>query len=357
MSRRVVLVMATAASVVLGSVFMLSEKNPFTFGWNVRPVAKADQPQAPSASAGYPPADVKSVAQNRPPPDNPVGFMLAKVAEQYEDSARYPPWSVPLTRAQAQGYRGNRYEPVILPLENGGEFTVSLEKYRFTRGEDILVLASIQGPQIVGNSLHATLERTESRQQVNSTTLQEDNQSGYYQGVLRSNEAPGEYRLLVEASVDGQPLRHVSGLTIEPYLGEFDGLDTAYISHNNLIIPVRFSPDAAGVYALSAQLYHGQQPIAQLQAEKRLDSVSDTLPLKAHGTVLASKTLNGPLHLRNLQIRQLPAQPGERTHYGYGPKGGYTFEPPDLDALQDTPAPNPESEQRAVLLKRLADKF
>ena len=149
-------------------------------------------------------------------------------------------------------------------------------------------------------------------------------------------------------------MRHASSLTIEPYLGDFEGIEDTYLSNNNLVIPVTFSPQVSGFYALSAQLYNGQQPVAQLQAEKRLDRTSDTVSLKAHGTVLANKSFNGKFQLRNLQIRQLPAKPGDRTHYAFGPDDGYDFEPPDLDDLKDTPAVNPESEQRAALLRQLA---
>ena len=91
--------------------------------------------------------------------------------------------------------------------------------------------------------------------------------------------------------------------------------------------------------------------------EKRLDSTSDTINLRAHGTVLANQTVDGQLQLKNLQIRQLPARPGDRTNYAFGPDEGYSFTPPDLESLTDTPAVDPESEQRAALLRQLADKF
>ncbi|MBC7183816.1 MAG: hypothetical protein H5U30_09645, partial [Marinobacter sp.] len=112
-----------------------------------------------------------------------------------------------------------------------------------------------------------------------------------------------------------------------------------------------------GFYALSAQLYAGQRPVAQLQTEQRLDGTSDTIKLKAHGTVLANETEAGQLQLKHIQIRQLPAKPGDRTNYGFGPDKGYEFAPPDLDDLTDTPVVDPESEQRAALLRQLADKF
>jgi len=262
-----------------------------------------------------------------------------------------------LTDAQAEGYRGNHYEPVTLPLNNNGQFTVTLEKFRFTRGEDILVAVSLQGPQVMGRSLQATLERAESRDSVTRSTLEQAGEAGYYQGSLSTDEDPGEYRLIVEATIDGKPVRHASSLTIEPYLGDFEGVEDVYVSNNNLVIPVGFSPETPGFYALSAQLYNGPQPVAQLLAEKRLDGTSDTMLLRAHGTVLANTSVHGTFQLRNLQIRQLPAQPGDRTHYAFGPDDGYAFTPPDLDDLHDTPAANPESEQRAALLKQIADKF
>jgi len=347
----------TVASIVVSTGYLLSEDNRFGFSWDTPTWEDNGQKEAPSPSIASKASQATAGLQQKPQSDNPVGFMLAKVADQYARSARYPPWSVPLTEAQAKGYRGNHYEPVALPLENGGQFTVTLDKFRFTRGEDILVVASLQGPQVVGNSLQATLERPESRDSVETTTLEQDGETGYYQGSLTTDEEPGEYRLIVEATIDGKPVRHASSLTIEPYLGDFEGLEDTYLSNNNLVIPVNFSPQASGFYALSAQLYNGQQPVTQLQAEKRLDRTSDTLSLRAHGTVLANKSFNGKFQLRNLQIRQLPARPGDRTHYAFGPEEGYDFEPPDLDDLKDTPAVNPESEQRAALLKQLADKF
>jgi hypothetical protein len=54
----------------------------------------------------------------------------------------------------------------------------------------------------------------------------------------------------VEARVDGKPVRHVSSLSIEPDLGDFGGIDSPYVSGNDLVIPVRFDPDHAGYYAL-----------------------------------------------------------------------------------------------------------
>jgi len=348
------LTMVTAG--VVGTGYLLSADNDTRFSW-LTEIASSTEP-APVQNTPPVKQSVSTDAQQpEPPPDNALGFMLASVADQYAESTRYPAWSVPLSPEQANAYRGNHYEPVSLPLEGDGQFTVTLEKYRFTEGEQILVAAAIQSPQVVERSLSATLESPESRDAVATTTLEQAGSPGYFEGVLSANESPGEYRLIVEASLDGKPVRHASTLTIEPYLGDFEGLADARISNNNLIIPVRFSPETPGFYALSAQLYIGQSPVAQLQMEKRLNSSSDTINLKAHGTVLANQTVNGQLQLRNLQIRQLPARPGDRTNYAFGPDEGYTFTPPDLDSLTDTPAVNPESEQRAALLRQLADKF
>ncbi|BEH14423.1 hypothetical protein [Marinobacter shengliensis] len=351
--------MATAVVVasVSGTAWLLSAENDGKFSWlpfgshqdhqEANAMARDRTPQANEAKASNAPA----------PSDNALGFMLASVADDYQRSARYPDYSVPLTTAQAEAYQGNRYHPVELPLEDDGRFIVTLDKFRFTRGEPILVVASLSGRQVFGDTLSATLESATKRDKADSADLPATEDSGYYQGTISSDHEPGEYRLIVEARVDGKPVRHVSSLSIEPDLGDFGGIDSPYVSGNDLVIPVRFDPDHAGYYALSAQLYNGQRALAQLSTEESLGSGSGTLVLKAHGSVLANQDIEGQLQLRNLQLRQMPDRPGNRTHYAFGPDEGYEFSPPDLGNLRDTPAVNTESEQRAALLRQLADKF
>ncbi|KAE8547016.1 MULTISPECIES: hypothetical protein [Marinobacter] len=339
---------------VAGTVWLLSAENEGSFR-GLQQDTTTSVPETVSSQESA--AEAKPAAPvSKPPSDNALGFMLASVADEYQQTIRYPDYSVPLTKAQAEAYQGNRYHPVVLPLEGDGRFVVTLDKFRFSQGEPILVVASLKGRQVFGQSLSATLETAVERDRVASAEL-ENADPGYYQGTVSSDHTPGEYRLIVEARVDGKPVRHVSSLTIEPDLGSFEGLETAYVSGNDLVIPVRFDPEQSGYYALSAQLYSGEIPLAQLQQETSLGSSSAVIRLKAHGSVLANRDIQGPLQLRHLQIRRLPATPGDRTDYAFGPEEGYEFSPPDLDGLRDQPAMNPESEQRAALLRQLADKF
>ena len=244
--------MATAVVVasVSGTAWLLSAENDGKFSWlpfgshqdhqEANAMARDRTPQANEAKASNAPA----------PSDNALGFMLASVADDYQRSARYPDYSVPLTTAQAEAYQGNRYHPVELPLEDDGRFIVTLDKFRFTRGEPILVVASLSGRQVFGDTLSATLESATKRDKADSADLSATEDSGYYQGTISSDHEPGEYRLIVEARVDGKPVRHVSSLSIEPDLGDFGGIDSPYVSGNDLVIPVRFDPDHAGYYAL-----------------------------------------------------------------------------------------------------------
>lgn len=348
------LIVAAVSVSVAGTAMLLSADNRSSFLWSEGPAVESDKSQALPAQVKN--ATAKSVPDTTAPAPSVLGVAFASAAEQYGQTVRYPPWSIPLTRAQAEAYIGNHYEPVSLPLEEDGQFTVSLDKYRFTEGDTIVIAASLRGPQVFGTQLSATLEPVGERKTVATTQLQAEDE-GYYEGTLVAEHDPGEYRLIVEASVDGQPVRHASSLSIEPFLGELHGLDSTYVSNNNLVIPLKFSPEHDGFYAFSAQLFNGSMPIAQLQAEQRLNTGEQTIEFRAHGTVLVNRSIAGPLQLRHIQIRQLPAKPGDRTHYGFGPDDGYRFSPPDLDDLSDTPAANPESEQRAALLRKLADKF
>ncbi|WP_166268484.1 hypothetical protein [Marinobacter caseinilyticus] len=302
------------------------------------------------------PASKPALPAPEPPSDSALGFMLVQVSEQYQHTSRYPSYSVPLTKDQADAYAGNHYNPIVLPLSNGGEFTVSLEKYRFTRGETLLIVASLSGPMVVGHRMSARLEATAHSERVATTELSAA-EGGFMEGVIDSDITPGEYRLIVAATVDGKPLRHVSTLTIEPDLGRFEGIGSVRIQDNDLVIPFEFAAKESGYYALSGQLFNNNQPIAHLTAEHQLTSGHHDIPLKAHGSVLASHEINGPMQLKNLQIRRLPMRPGDRTDFAFGPDDGFEFSPPDLDSLIDEPARDPLSQQRVTLLKNMAGKF
>lgn len=354
MPARLLLAIAFITLCAVGLGFFLSAENTGQFAW-----LTDSQPQL--AAVINPDSSPKTAGSLQTPPpvepsDGALGFMLASVAQDYAQNIRYPDYSLPLTEAQAKGYQGNRFDPISLPLPGDGSFTVTLEKFRFVEGEQVLVVASVMGRQVVSQRMTASLVNAATADKLESEELTRS-ADGFFQGQLTADGSPGEYRLIVEARIDGDSVRHVSTLTIEPDLGDFEGLGDSDIRNNDLVIPVHFDARTSGFYALSAQLLADGRPIALLSAEKRLDGSASTIDLRAHGSVLAGKDVDGKLQIRHLQIRRLPAQPGDRTDYGFGPDEGYSFTPPDLESLTDTPASDPESEQRAALLQRLADKF
>ncbi|WP_404362170.1 hypothetical protein [Marinobacter sp.] len=358
MAVRGLVVVSALIGSAAGLGYLLSSENP-----EQRSVAVEQSREAapsPDARPGTPaPAASSGPSSPEPPPDDALAFMLTQVSEQYQETSRYPSYSVPLSESQAKAYRGNVYDPITLPLSDGGSFSVSLEKFRFTQGEEILVAASLSGPEVVERTMDVSLESTQDQTEEAETTLDYE-ADGFYEGTLESDVPPGEYRLVVEATVDSRPLRHVSTLTIEPDLGEFVGIGTPRVSGNDLVIPVEFDASESGYYALSAQLYADGQPVAHLSGEQALDGTGDQIELRAHGSVLADLAHSGnvdQLQLKGLQIRRLPAQPGDRTDYAFGPEEGFTFTPPDLDSLRNTRAGDPESEQRAALLQKLTAGF
>lgn len=354
---RLILAIAFMGLLAAGLGYLLSAERSGTFAWFDTPGAEIQKTSSEAAFQGSkPPEGDQPVDQTPPPPsEDALGFMLASAASQYAESTRYPSYSVPLSSSQASAYAGNRFEPVSIPLGEGGQFTVTLEKYRFVVGEPILIAAQVTGPQVVSDRMSAALQRPDQSSSTRVTRLARE--QGMYQGSIEAPEQTGEYRLLVEAKIDGKDLRHVSTLTVEPFLGEFGGVGTARINNNDLVIPVTFDAEESGFYHLSAQLTHQGQPLAQLQTEQQLVGGESVIELKAHGSVIANRSISGKLKISHLQIRRLPAQPGDRTDYGFGPEAGYSFTPPDLTSLTDTPASDPESEQRAALLQKLADKF
>lgn len=172
--------MATAVVVasVSGTAWLLSADNDGKFSW--LPFNNdQDHQEANAMARDHTPEANEANASNAPAPsDNALGFMLASVADDYQRSARYPDYSVPLTTAQAEAYQGNRYHPVELPLEDDGSFIVTLDKFRFTQGEPILVVASLSGRQVFGDSLSATLESATKRDKADSADLPATEDSG-----------------------------------------------------------------------------------------------------------------------------------------------------------------------------------
>ncbi len=166
---------------VAGAVWLLSAENEGSFRGGLQQDTTTSVPEAVSnqeSAAQATPAGPVS----EPPSDNALGFMLASVADEYQQTIRYPPdYSVPLTKAQAEAYQGNRYHPVVLPLEGDGRFVVTLDKFRFSQGEPILVVASLKGRQVFGQSLSATLETAVERDRVASAELENADPPGYYQ--------------------------------------------------------------------------------------------------------------------------------------------------------------------------------
>lgn len=215
-------------------------------------------PLLPTRLMCWPPANRNKLNQSHLQ-TTPWASCLPCVADDYRQTIRYPEYSIPLTPAQAEAYQGNRYHPVALPLEGDGEFVVTLDKFRFKRGEPILVAASLTGRQVFGDTMSATLESIPDRDREDSAVL-ESVEPGYYEGTVSSDHDPGEYRLIVEARVDSSAVRHVSTLNIEPDLGNFEGLERPYVTGNDLVIPVKFDPKNSGHYSLSAQLYSGNTP-------------------------------------------------------------------------------------------------
>lgn len=181
MPLRALLTLTIVVSGAIGLGYLLAAENPGRFAWitganHAEPLPDASDSQVPAlANSSSPPPKPE-------PPDNAVGFMLASAANQYTQNIRYPEYSIPLSEDQAQAYRGNRFEPVELPLEGDGRFTVTLEKYRFVQDEDILVVATITGSSVVSDRLEVTLESTESRQQHASSSLKNDSGDSYYEG-------------------------------------------------------------------------------------------------------------------------------------------------------------------------------
>lgn len=76
--------------------------------------------------------------------------------------------------------------------------------------------------------------------------------------------------------------------------------------------------------------------------------------LKVHTVTLRAKHAAGPYVLRDFDITRLPDTPGELTSYGSAAVESFAVRGFPLDSYSNEPYVDPEAQQRADFLKKLA---
>ena len=278
---------------------------------------------------------VKSSIKKMPEEQHEFNEDIAKaasaVAQQYQQSLAFPPYSQPLTVYDEDRLKPNQFFPVTSPVgEQGGELTLSLSQYRYVYPQAIKLTISAQN---LGKA-QVTLSDTDTKQPLKT-----------HSGVARDNELvitfkgeedyPRNLQLLVEADIVGKMVPVVAQIQYMPPSATLTSFDNAYPRNDNMIVPANLTVIKSGLYRLRANLYSGTSPLAHLVAKARLDEGSEQIDFKAHWSVLPKQT--NDLRLSDFVIERMSPSPGERNSFGQSKVSEFTIEDFAYDSLQQLP--------------------
>jgi len=199
--------------------------------------------------------------------DEDLAKAASVVADQYQKSLAFPPYSQPLTVYDEDRLKPNQFFPVSSPVgEQGGGLTVSLPKYRYVYPQAIEL--TVSAPNL--GKVVVTLSDTGTKKSLKTQS-----------GVARQNELamifkgeedyPRNLQLLVEADIAGKIVPVVAQIHYMPASATLTGFENAYPRNENMIVPANLTVIKSGFYRLRANLYSGTSPLAHLVAKARLN--------------------------------------------------------------------------------------
>ncbi|WP_151798811.1 hypothetical protein, partial [Acinetobacter bereziniae] len=153
-----------------------------------------------------------------------------RISEQYLEMSKYPPYSIPISKEEVQGYTGNIFNKVSYPLTEHLILEIILPKFHFEVDEDIPLSIEIKGRDSFDQKITASI--LESNQTI---TLKNDDYNKY-SGVLKS-KITGENKLTIHTVVDGKEYNLRTSVIIDPNLGKIKDIGLIEIKGNELIIP------------------------------------------------------------------------------------------------------------------------
>ena len=278
-------------------------------------------PRAPSATAkpGSPSAADQALRTE-------LAAEFRRVADVYEQSSRFPPYSFPVSAEGLLQFQYNRYVPVNVPLQQPGgageaEIRLVLEKLHFEKGEPILGLAGVYGPDAGAVNL-TEVELLNRSNEVLTRSGIEGGGAGEYPirlatTVTESADWAADLLVRVKGTWDRREVAAVAPVFLNDPIGRIDGIGNAYVEGAHLQIPVEADVEGPGFYVISGNLYSRDgEPLVHIEHQAELTRFDNGTELQVHHSALRATDNPGPYELRDLTLRQLPSKPGDRVRFG-----------------------------------------
>lgn len=281
----------------------------------------------------------------------PIQHQMQWLATAYASEISIPAYSRPLTSADSQLLEPNRFIAQPVPLKHGASASLLPSQYRFIYPEPIEIQLHLQGFTAQAATLRLRHEWT--GEQLTEHPMQPTHH-GFQLQLTNQKNWDGPVTAEVELQTGREPLLLQTGFEISAPVAQITGIASSYGEGADMVIPVQLQAELAGHYRLRANLFDAKrQPIAVLTARAALQSGSNTLPLRAHRSVLPDTSES--FWLTTFQLERLSPAPGEPARYGDSAEPEYQLEPFSLHQLSNEPyQPDEQEQQRLRLLQQLA---
>lgn len=305
--------------------------------------------------------------------DNPyqeavIKGQLMQVADLYESTSQYPPYSQPIqNQIDLDKPTSDDYSGVSMPFPLPGQATISLElnlsRLQFFHGEDIPVSLRIEGGNASDSiTVFATLASFESDMPVSVSLNLTDAHRQFYSGVLGSGSQDATQwpvEMLVKAYVEwnDQQLMITAPLRYSASVATLNHVAFSEIQGANLRIPLEFNVRQSGYYFVSANLYSAQtrKSLIHLEAEGPMEQGAGHLDLLAHYSAMSAVQDAGPYILSDIRI-QRGAEDGENHDLaGNSAYPWYEVEGYSLSDYQAETYEDPLTQERLAFLRQLGE--
>lgn len=285
---------------------------------------------------------------------NELAKQVSVVAKRYEETMRFPSYSIPINAGQTDLLEPLPARPVALNIdpEARSQAALTADDYIFFQGEAIKATLSTSGSTRAEN---VTLVLVHNNEPLASFKVNAEEKT--FVGVLENTEAHWPVDLHIRADFNFGEYGKVSILSpikYSPNNGRVKSVGDAFVDGVNLAIPIELEIEQAGRYRLSANLFdQSNQPLAHLNSKQNLKVGNNIWQLNVHSEVLRSANLSGPYWLDTIQLTKLPERPGISTSYGKSDVGRQAVNGFPLSEYDDTPWQDPKDKARLEFLKKL----
>ena len=290
--------------------------------------------------------DIKvSIAQKQF--DDSIKQAAQQVSQQYAAALQFPQYSQPLTRFDSDRLEPNKFHPVSVPLQQGGDLVMSVSHYRIVYPEPIEV--KVEGANVSAVTLNLL---DVDNKKVIETKRGSRQGTGFITSFSGKEDYPRNLQVLATVEVDNNEVPIAAQLQYMQPSAVLVGFEQAWPDNDNMAIPASLKVHKSGLYRLRANLFVGKEPIAHLVSRERLETGTQEIELKAHWSVL--KNSSQPMSLSGFVIELMSPAPGEPSVFGQSEIDSFEILAFPFDSLQKTPYQASDAERQSLnFLKQL----